>query len=321
MKVLVTGGAGYIGSCTVEYLLNNGDEVVVLDSLCRGNRKATDSRARLIVGDLADDDIIDNLMQEKFDGIVHLAALVEARESIDKPELYFHNNVDGGVHLLAAAVRTGVKKIVFASTAEVYGEVIYGKINEKHPKKPINAYGESKLMFEHMLKWYYNIHGLKYIALRLFNPAGATENCGECRPVQTHLIPKLIEIAMGKKNEFKMFGADYPTHDGTCVRDYVHIKDVVHAIKLALQSNEIGSFNIGLGQGHSVLDIKAMVKEISGEKIPAVPGGRRLGDATCLISDSSLAYEKLGWKPKITNVKQIVEDAWNWMQKNPNCYK
>ena len=252
MKILVAGGAGFIGSCTTEYLLDRGHEVVVYDSLVKGHRDAVDPRARLIHGDLADRDrVFEALRAERPEGVIHFAAFIEVGESMRDAALYFRNNVANGLNLLDAAVDCGVHKLVFSSTAAVYGMPATVPIPETEPTKPINAYGESKLIFEKMLRWYNEVHGLGYTALRYFNAAGATERRGEDHHPESHLIPIILQAAMGQRPHVQVFGDDYPTPDGTCIRDYIHVSDLAQAHLLALESPRCGSFNVGSGSGNA----------------------------------------------------------------------
>jgi len=321
MKILVAGGAGYIGSCTTEYLLDRGHEVVVYDSLVKGHRGAVDPRARLIHGDLADRDrVFEALRAERPQGVIHFAAFIEVGESMRDAGLYFHNNVANGLNLLDAAVDCGVRKLVFSSTAAVYGMPAAVPIPESEPTKPINAYGESKLIFEKILRWYHEVHGLGYTALRYFNAAGATEQRGEDHHPESHLIPIILQAAMKQRPHVQVFGDDYPTPDGTCIRDYIHVSDLAQAHLLALESPLCGSFNLGSGSGFSVKEIIQVAHEITGQPIPVVVAPRRPGDPPRLVSDSSRARAELGWKPRFDDIRAIVSSAWAWRQQHPNGY-
>jgi UDP-glucose 4-epimerase len=321
MKILVAGGAGYIGSCTTEYLLDRGHEVVVYDSLVKGHRDAVDPRARLLHGDLADRDrVFEALRAERPEGVIHFAAFIEVGESMRDAALYFRNNVANGLNLLDAAVDCGVRKLVFSSTAAVYGMPATVPIPETEPTKPINAYGESKLIFEKMLRWYNEVHGLGYTALRYFNAAGATERRGEDHHPESHLIPIILQAAMGQRPHVQVFGDDYPTPDGTCIRDYIHVSDLAQAHLLALESPLCGSFNVGSGSGFSVKEIIQVAREITGKPIPVITAPRRPGDPPRLVSDSTRARTELGWTPRFDDVRTIVASAWAWRQRHPNGY-
>ena len=321
MKILVAGGAGYIGSVTTEYLLERGHEVVVFDSLIKGHRGAVDSRARFIQGDLGDRAaILAALTTEKPEGIIHFAAFIEVGESMKDPGKYFRNNVACGLNLLDAAVACGVRKIVFSSTAAVYGMPTRIPIPENEPHEPVNAYGESKLAFERILRWYREIHGLDYVALRYFNAAGASARFGEDHSPESHLIPIILQVAQGVRANVSVYGQDYPTPDGTCIRDYVHVLDLAQAHLLALESRENGGFNVGSGNGFSVMEIVAAVREITGHAIPVVVAARRPGDPPRLISDSTAARQTLGWRPRHDNIREIIASAWSWRRQHPNGY-
>ena len=322
MKILVAGGAGYIGSSCVEYLLNHGHEVSVFDSLITGHKKAVDKRANFIKGNLADRELIlDVVGNGEFDGIMHFAAYSLVGESMENPGKYFRNNDAAGINLLDAAVKGKVKSFVFSSTAATFGLPEKMPITEITPQNPINPYGESKLIFEKMLKWYSEIHGLKYTALRYFNAAGATENFGEDHAPETHIVPLILQVALGKRDSIKIFGDDYPTPDGTCLRDYIHITDLAQAHMLALDAPKSGHYNLGTGNGFSVKEIIEVAREVTGHPIPAETVARRSGDPAKLVADSALIKKELGWKPQFENVRDIVSSAWNWFQKNPNGYE
>jgi len=321
MKIFVAGGAGYIGSATVEYLLNNGHSVTAFDSLIKGHEKAVDKRAEFINGDLSDFKLLKKIFTtSSFDGIIHFAAFSLVGESMEKPGSYFMNNDANGVNLLEAAVAGNVKSFVFSSTAATYGLPEKMPIKESDPQIPINPYGESKLIFEKMLSWYNKIHGLKYVALRYFNAAGASENFGEDHSPETHLIPLILQVALGKRDSIKIFGNDYNTKDGTCVRDYIHIVDLAQAHLLALYSNKSAAYNLGTGSGFSVMEIVDVARKITGHAIPVELAPRRSGDPAVLIADSTLARKELKWKPEFEKVESIVSSAWKWMQKYPNGY-
>jgi UDP-glucose 4-epimerase len=319
MKILVAGGAGFIGSCCTEILLDNGHDVLVYDSLVKGHRAAVDPRAEFVQGDLRDKDKLVQVMKTgDFDGMIHFAAYIEAGESMEKPGKYFENNVAAGLHLVQAAAETGMPKIVFSSTAATYGTPQSVPIAETAPTAPINAYGESKLMFEKILGWYKQIHGLDYVALRYFNAAGATDAHGEDHHPETHLIPIVLQVASGHRDTIKIFGTDYDTPDGTCIRDYIHVRDLSDAHILALEKPVSGAFNLGSGAGYSVREIIEVARKITGHPIPVEEVERRPGDPDRLVSDSTKAKNELGWQPRHDNIHDIVASAWSWRQKYPN---
>ncbi|QSH41953.1 UDP-glucose 4-epimerase GalE [Lentisphaerota bacterium ZTH] len=321
MKVLVCGGAGYIGSACAEYLIDNGHEVTVFDSLVTGHRAAVDRRAQFIHGDLADRElIIDTCRKGSFDSIMHFAAFSLVGESMQNPSKYFRNNLANGINLADAAVEGGVKSIVFSSTAATFGQPEESPIRETTEQNPINPYGESKLCFEKVLKWYNIIHGINYAALRYFNAAGASENFGEDHSPESHLIPLILQVAQGKRDKIMIFGNDYNTLDGTCVRDYIHIMDLAQAHMLAMTAPESGHYNLGTGNGLSVKQIVEAAREVTGHPIPAEVAPRRPGDPDTLVACSDRAREVLGWQPQFENAHAIIESAWKWIQKNPDGY-
>ena len=322
MKILVAGGAGYIGSACTEYLLDKGYKVTVFDSLVTGHRDAVDKRAEFIKGDLSDRDlIISALKNGGFDGIMHFAAYSLVGESMTNPGKYFQNNLGAGINLLDGAVVGKVKSFVFSSTCATYGEPTQIPIPETEKQSPINPYGESKLMFEKALKWYNQIFGLKYAALRYFNAAGACKQFGEDHSPETHLVPLVLKVALGKMKSIKIFGEDYPTPDGTCIRDYIHILDLAQAHELALNAPRSGHYNLGTGNGYSVKEIIDVSRKVTGHKIPADIVERRPGDPPRLIGCSALAKKELGWKPQFENVEAVIQSAWDWTKKNPEGYK
>jgi len=320
-KILVAGGAGYIGSICVEQLLDRGFEVSVYDNLSEGHKKAVDPRARFFQGDLADRTVIRHAMGEaKPDAIMHFAANALVGESMENPSKYFRNNVSSGINLLDAAVESGVKKFVFSSTCATFGIPDRVPIDESFPQRPINPYGESKLMFEQVLRWYSEIHAISYVALRYFNAAGASERFGEDHRIETHLIPNVLKVALGQRESVDIYGTDYPTPDGTCIRDYIHILDLAQAHILALGLEGSAKFNLGTGGGTSVKEVIEMCREITGRDIKAVEKPRRPGDPPRLIAGSDKIKSELGWKPKFENIRPIVESAWAWHVKNPLGY-
>jgi len=321
MKVFVTGGAGYIGSVTTELLLDEGHEVVVFDNLERGHRKAVDSRATFVQGDLRDRERISAVMADvRPDAVMHFAAYALVPESMDKPEMYFRNNVVGGINLAEAMLSAGVGRIVFSSTCATYGEPERIPITEDMPQRPANPYGESKLAFEKILNWYKELHGMKTIFLRYFNACGATEKFGEHHDPETHIIPIVLKVALGKREKVLIFGDDYNTPDGTCLRDYIHIVDLAQAHILALMSELSGAFNLGNGNGCSVKEVIETAREVTGHPIPAEVVARRPGDPDRLIAGAEKAKKVLKWKPRFTDLKTIIESAWNWHKNYPNGY-
>ena len=321
MKILVAGGAGYIGSCTVEYLLEKGHEVAVYDALLNGHRAAVDSRAKFYYGNLADTDELNRVMKDfSPEGVIHFAAFIEVGESMKDPGKYFTNNVGNAINLAEAAARANVRKLVFSSTAAVYGMPDVVPISEKLPKAPINPYGRSKLMFEQVLDWYQKIYGMQYTALRYFNAAGATAVHGEDHHPETHLIPLVIQAAMGVRPSISIFGTDYKTTDGTCIRDYVHVLDLAQAHLLALEQDGSDAFNLGSGMGYSVRQVIDTVRKVSGKEFAVKEESRRPGDPDALIADSTKAKTVLGWKPQYDNLETIVRSAWEWRQVHPNGY-
>lgn len=319
--IFVTGGAGYIGSICVEQLLNEGFEVAVFDNLSEGHRKAIDPRSRFFQGDLSDRTVIRHAIGEvKPDAIMHFAANALVGESMQNPSKYFRNNVSAGINLLDMAVEFGVKKFVFSSTCATFGIPDRMPLDESLPQKPINPYGESKLMFEMVLRWYEEIHNLSYVALRYFNAAGATERYGEDHRIETHLIPNVLKVALGQKESVDIYGTDYPTPDGTCIRDYIHILDLAQAHILALNSTKSAKYNLGTGGGTSVKEVIDTCRKVTGKEIKAVEKPRRAGDPPRLIAASDKIQSELGWKPKFENILPIVESAWAWHLKNPGGY-
>lgn len=319
--IFVTGGAGYIGSICVEQLLNEGYEVAVFDNLTEGHRKAVDPRAQFFQGNLVDRTVLRHAMGEvKPDAVMHFAANALVGESMQNPSKYFRNNVANGVNLLDVAVECGVKKFVFSSTCATFGIPDRVPIDETLPQKPINPYGESKLLFEKILPWYESIHGLKFVALRYFNAAGATEKFGEDHRVETHLIPNILKVALGQKESVDIFGTDYPTPDGSCIRDYIHVLDLAQAHILALKAEKSDFYNLGTGGGTSVKEVIDACRSITGKEIKALEKPRRAGDPPRLIAGSDKVRAELGWAPKYQDIRTIVESAWKWHVKNPGGY-
>ena len=321
MNVFVTGGAGYIGSVCVEQLLNAGHAVTVYDDLSEGHQSAVDRRARFVPGRPNEQShLLDSVKAAAPEAILHFAASALVGESMTNPGKYFHNNVANGLKLLDAAVAAGVKKFVFSSTCATYGPPDRVPMTEDLPQRPINPYGESKLMFEKMLRWYHELHGLEFVAFRYFNAAGASENFGEHHRVETHLIPRVLKVAQGQGSHAEIFGTDYPTPDGTCIRDYIHIIDLAQAHMLALTPGKQGFYNLGNGDGYSVREVIHTCEEITGRKIKAVEKPRRPGDPPKLVASAGKATRELGWKPAFPKLDNIVAGAWRWHERHPSGY-
>ena len=321
MKIVLTGGSGYIGSVTTELLCDDGHEVVVFDNLERGHREAVDPRARLVVGDLREPQAIRELLAAvKPAAVVHFAAYALVGESMQNPHLYFENNVGGGLNLLDALLRAGVPKIIFSSTCATYGQPETMPMTEALPQRPTNPYGESKLMFETALRWEQERRGLQPVFLRYFNACGATEKYGEDHEPETHIIPNVLKVALGQAPAVPVFGADYPTPDGTCIRDYIHIADLARAHILALEKDVAGSFNLGTGTGFSVKQVVETCREATGHPIPVALSPRRPGDPACLVAGAAKARDVLGWNPRHPDLKTIVQHAWNWHRAHPRGY-
>ena len=321
MKIFVTGGAGYIGSICVEEMLNRGHEVAVLDNLTEGHRAAVDPRATYYQADLSDREAVARAIGEFGpEAVMHFAANALVGESMENPSKYFRNNVANGVNLLDAMVENGVKKFVFSSTCATFGVPESMPIDESLPQRPINPYGESKLMFEKILRWYDEIHGLRFTALRYFNAAGASEKFGEHHRIETHLIPNVLKVALGQKDAVEIYGTDYETPDGTCIRDYIHILDLADAHIRALDRGQSGFFNLGTGGGTSVREVIDCCRSVTGREIAVREKPRRPGDPPRLIASSDRIRAELGWEPKFQNIRPIVESAWAWHLKNPQGY-
>lgn len=321
MKTLVTGGAGYIGSVTVERLIEAGHEVIVFDNLERGHRSAVDPRASLITGDLRELSSIESaLKQTRPAAVMHFAAYALVGESMTNPDKYFANNVKGGINLAEAMLKAGVKKIVFSSTCATYGQPDKMPITEDTPQRPANPYGESKLMLEKILDWMGRTFGLQSVFLRYFNACGASVKFGEDHDPETHLIPGIIQAALGQKKEFEIFGNDYATPDGTCIRDYIHIEDLAQAHMLALTGSHTGAFNLGTGGGYSVLEVIAAFRKVTGIDVPVRIMPRRPGDPERLVADASKTAKVLGWRPARGALEDIISSAWAWHKSHPNGY-
>ena len=317
--ILVMGGAGYIGSHTVKHLLDQGYQVVVADNLIYGHKEAVDARAAFIHADLLDSYSLEKVFKAyPIDAVVHFAAFAAVGESVQDPERYYFNNVIGTVNLLHAMLSHGVKKIVFSSTCATYGEPQYTPINEQHPQNPINPYGRTKLMIEQIFADYEKAYGLEHIALRYFNAAGcaADGSIGESHTPETHLIPLVLKAIKGERSNIKVFGTDYDTPDGTCIRDYIHVEDLASAHRLALEKlgSYSGCLNLGTGIGTSVKEIISAAENVSGKKCPVEYVERRAGDPARLFADNALAKKILGWVPKYTQIEDIIATAWQWEQ-------
>jgi UDP-glucose 4-epimerase len=322
VKIFVTGGAGYIGSICAEELLRRGHEVTIFDTLTEGHRGAIDPRATFIQGDLSDPKSISlAIATSRPDAVMHFAANALVGESMENPYKYFHNNVCGGLNLLNGMVEHGVKRLVFSSTCATFGTPERIPIDESFPQNPVNPYGESKLMFEKILRWFDQIHGITFATLRYFNVAGATEKLGEHHRVETHLIPSVLRVALGQRTHAEIFGTDHPTPDGTCIRDYIHVLDLAAAHILALEISKSASFNLGTGGGTSVKEVIEACRRVTGHEIPAVAKPRRPGDPARLVASSEKAKRELGWKPQFQNIESIVESAWRWHKAHPHGYE
>ncbi|HTW78388.1 MAG TPA: UDP-glucose 4-epimerase GalE [Terracidiphilus sp.] len=317
MRILVTGGAGYAGGTVAQLMLDRGHQVVIYDNLCHGHRSLIPAKAEFVEGDLADGAALEQVLHTGIDGVMHFAALIEAGESMKKPEIYFRNNSASTLTLLEAMLASGVNRLVFSSTAAVYGEPESTPIREDAALRPTNAYGESKLLVEHMLSWLNRIHGFRYASLRYFNVAGAIEGRGEAHEPESHIIPLILDVALGRRANIKVFGSDYPTPDGTCIRDYIHVQDLARAHLLALEGLEERDrlvYNLGNGVGFSVREVIEAARRVTGHAIPVEDCPRRPGDPAVLIASSEKIGKELGWKPAYTSLDDIVESAWKWHQ-------
>ncbi len=317
MRILVTGGAGYVGGTVARLMLDQGHQVVIYDNLCHAHRSMIPAEAEFVEGDLADRAAMEKLLHTGIDGVMHFAALIEAGESMKKPEIYFRNNTASALTLFEAMLATGVQRLVFSSTAAVYGEPESTPIREDAPLRPTNAYGESKLLVEHMLGWLNRIHGFRYASLRYFNVAGAIEGRGEAHEPESHIIPLILDVALGRRQSIKVFGRDYPTPDGTCIRDYIHVQDLAHAHLLALEALKERDkliYNLGNGVGFSVREVIESARRVTGHPIPVEECPRRPGDPAVLIASSEKIGAELGWKPECTSLDEIIDSAWKWQQ-------
>jgi UDP-glucose 4-epimerase len=333
VRTLVTGGAGYVGGTVAALLAAQGHEPTVFDNLCHARRDMVPEGVEFIEGDLADRGLVEKIFKtaksegRPFDNVLHFAALIEAGESMVRPEIYFRNNTASTLALLEAIIAEGPRRFVFSSTAAVYGEPEFVPIKEDARLKPTNVYGESKLLVETMLNWFHAIHGLRSVSLRYFNVAGAPESAegitrGEDHEPESHLIPLILDVALGRRHSIRIYGDDYPTPDGTCIRDYIHVSDLADAHLLAvkaLESEAAGKsrliFNLGNGQGFSVREVIESARRVTGHAIPAELHPRRAGDPAVLVASSEKAIRELGWKPRYTQLDDIVRTAWIWHQK------
>ncbi len=324
MRLLVTGGAGYIGSIVSRLLIENGHQVVVLDNLERGHREAVAPQAQLIVGDLRDPEDVGRALAPGYDGVLHFAALALVGESVQRPELYYRTNVAGTLNLLEAMVAHEVPRLVFSSTCAVYGQPDEVPISEAAPPRPQNAYGASKLAADHLIGDFCVAHGIGAVSLRYFNVAGAHGDAGEDHEPETHLIPNILKVALGQRDAVQIFGNDYGTPDGTAVRDYIHIDDLAEAHTLALENARLGEhriFNLGNGAGFSVREVIAAVEQVTGRAIPAVDAPRRRGDPPQLVAAGGRIRDELGWAPKKPELETMIADAWDFAQARPHGYR
>jgi len=323
-RVLVTGGAGYIGSVVTSQLLKKGSEVIVFDNLSNGHKAAVPSPAKLVVGETSDRAALDQVFKKyRIDAVIHLAASIEAGESMKFPEQYFRNNTANSLSLLEAVLAHKVTRFVFSSTAALFGTPDRTPIEETDPLHPTNTYGESKLLVERMLDWFHRIHGLRYACLRYFNAAGATSDQGEDHHPESHLIPLILQVALGKRESISIFGTDYATPDGTCVRDYIHLSDLASAHLLvldALREKDKLIYNLGNGRGFSVREVIETARRVTGHRIPVREVARRPGDPAILVASSEKIRRELNWQPQYANLEDIVRSAWDWFRAHPYGY-
>jgi UDP-glucose 4-epimerase len=326
MAILVTGGAGYIGSAAVKDLIGKGETVVVLDNLIYGHRAAVDSSGIFYEGEIGDETLVQKILDDhEIEACLHFSAFAYVGESVEKPNIYYENNFVQTLKLLDVLIKNNVKKFIFSSTCATYGEPQYVPIDEKHPQFPSSPYGWSKFMVERALSDYDTAYDLKFVALRYFNACGASGDCGEDHTPETHLIPLILFVAQGKRDSIAIFGDDYPTPDGTAIRDYIHIADLSQAHLLALEylrKNGASEFiNLGNGGGYSVREVVEAARKITGKNIEAKIAPRRAGDPSRLVADATKAREVLGWKPQFPEIEKIIESAWTWHEANPNGYQ
>lgn len=324
MKIFLTGGAGYIGSIAVRKLIETGHQVTVYDSLVTGYREAIPADAEFIQGDLADNDSLKSALGDgKHDAVMHFAAFIEAGESMIDPPKFYQNNLGNSVNLIDAAVKAGINRFVLSSTAAVY-QSSDDPLDEDSPLGPVNVYGHTKLMIEEVLGFYRELHNLHFAALRYFNAAGALPDQGEAHQPESHLIPLVLQVPLGQRQEIKIYGTDYPTPDGTCIRDYIHITDLVSAHLLALNALDKEDklvYNLGNGKGYSVREVIDTAREVTGHPIPAEETPRRPGDSPRLVASSEKIKRELGWKPRVPELKDIIQSAWEWHQSHPDGYQ
>lgn len=324
MRILVTGGAGYIGSVVTEHLVQAGHSVVVLDNLQQGHRRAVHPRAAFVQGNVGDRALLDELFRNHaVDAVMHFASHTLVGESMERPFLYLGENLVNGLTLLQAMVEHGVRRFILSSSANLFDRPRHIPIAEDEDVIPGSPYGESKYLLERVLHWLDRIYGLRYATLRYFNAAGATERYGEDHRPETHLIPLVLRVALGRSDHITIFGDDYPTRDGTCVRDYVHVSDLATAHILALHALERGSlvYNLGNGQGFTVKEVIETAREVTGHPIPAVVGPRRPGDPAVLVASSERIRRELGWEPRFPSLRAIVASAWDWHKRHPDGYE
>ena len=323
-RVLVTGGAGYIGSVVTAQLLEQGYQVIVYDNLSRGNRAAVPAGAELVIEDVGDRKALDRVLRaHAVDAVMHFAAFIEAGESMREPTKYFRNNTANTLTLLEAVLAHGASRFVFSSTAAVYGTPERTPLEETDPLHPTNVYGESKLCAERMLDWFHRVHGLCYASLRYFNAAGASGGRGEDHRPESHLIPLALEVVLGKRDQIAIYGTDYPTRDGTCIRDYIHVTDLASAhlrVLEALKDRDKLIYNLGNGQGFSVLDVIDVVRRVTNHPVPAREAQRRTGDPAILVASSDKIQRELDWSARFPDLEAIVRSAWEWHRAHPDGY-
>jgi UDP-glucose 4-epimerase len=325
MRVLVVGGAGYIGSVVTRILQETGHEPVVFDNLSKGHQAALPPNCRFISGNMCSSDDLARAFAEDVEAVMHFGAFIQVGESVHDPALYFNNNLAGSMVLFDSMRKFNVKKIIFSSTAAVYGEPESSPITEVFALQPTSPYGETKLSVEKVLKWYSQAYDLRYVSLRYFNAAGAYKDAGEDHDPESHLIPLLLQVANGTRQNVTIYGDDYDTPDGTCIRDYVHVRDLADAHRRSLlylqEGNTSDVFNLGSGTGASVREIVSAVEEVTGKTIPTVTGSRRAGDPAALVASNQRIQDRLGWKPAHSTLNEIISDAWRWKMSHPNGYR
>lgn len=324
MIILVTGAAGYVGSVCAAELAKEKHEVIAYDNLLAGHREAIVPGVRFVEGDVADGEKLRRALRRfRVDAVMHFAASALVDESLRNPHLFYRNNVSASISLLEALLESGIKRLVFSSSAAVYGEPQEAPITEDHPTAPINAYGETKLAIERALAWYHRAYGLQCVALRYFNAAGATNQLGEDHRPETHLLPRLLDVAMDTGKVFEIYGDDYPTPDRTCIRDFVHVRDIVRAHNLAMKKLpkvKFGIYNVGHGRGYSMREVVRKVEELTGRSLPVKVGPRRAGDPAILVASPQRIMRELGWKPRESDLSTIVRSAWEWRRRFPKGY-